>query len=181
MAKFILHSTTSPFPIETVADIGNADPSTVPAPPAGYARVWDAGNGGDLTEAEFQLAGVGERPRWNAAQPAGSRVSENPYPRVRFTPDNFDVNVGDAQPNVTIRSEDRDGNLIPFNGTYLLYIRENGLPLPVRVTLVNGEVTMPISTATRRFVEVGNQENAQGQLRAIAVSTLRITVAGPTI
>jgi hypothetical protein len=110
----------------------------------------------EVLEAEFALAADGERPSWDGAQSPGDRVSENPYPRLRFTPTSVELDVGDSPVAVDLDSVDRDGNPLSLTVTKRIYVGGT-VQKYVTVSLVAGHTQINVPTSQPRIIQVGSQ------------------------
>jgi len=115
---------------------------------------------------EYELAANGERVSWNNGASVGSRVEENPYPRLRFTGGNvtgkpwqFALIEGQANPpQVTITAVDRDGEVMSLPGNVTRRIKVGGSVDKWRdITLNNGTVSYNIPVASVMYIEIGAQ------------------------
>lgn len=142
------------FEIATGNIIGttNALPASAPA---GYdwAQLDDA-------ESEFLATNQGERPKWVPANPIGTRVTRNPWPRLQFRDGaniitEYELTTADPPKVLEVRAVDIDGNLLNVTVTRQLDV-SGTVRRFVRVSVVNGIGSVRIPTnASREFI-VGN-------------------------
>lgn len=161
-----------------------AFPESLGLAEANRSAVFDSTHlSGDLTDAEFQLAKSGERPTWNGSNDVGSRVVENPYHRLRFSPLNILVVEGTMpHPTVTIQLEHRDGRVIRANQDVYIVKRVNKSYNEIsRVAFTNGQAVVSIDTSEPRTFTVGNQPEPDGSgTRAVTIARdhiLRVVIA----
>lgn len=179
MALWLQVNTTTGEIYEKLQTPGDA--STLPTKPGG---VWLT-----VQEPEFSLAVSGERTTWAEGNPIGSRVVENPYPRLRFTggnvsgkPYEFALEVGQASPpQLGVQLVDRDGNVLTTSVTRRIYV-DGSSPRYRKLTLTNGQATINIPVGSARIIRVNDQlkvlNNAGAEVDGfIAEDPLLIVVA----
>ena len=134
-----------------------ADASRLPTLPGGS---WI-----EVQEAEYEIAVNGERTSWNNAAALGSRVEENPYPRLRFTggnvtgkPYEFAVEVGESTPpTVTLTVVTRDGVVVPTNATRRIFI-VGTVQKYKTITMSAGSATFSIPVGAPRIIRINDQK-----------------------
>ena len=130
---------------------------------------------------ELELARSGEDPEWINANPAGTRVAERPFPRLRFTGGNieahvFRTTVGGPVRDVTITQVDRDGFALGTPAAQLrLLISDSRGDYFKRVDFTAGVAALTIQSAERNTVEINNQTAAgyrvESALRSKVIDT----------
>ena len=122
--------------------------------------------------AELELARSGEDPEWVDANPVGTRVSERPFPRLRFTGGNiqphiFRTTVGGPVRDVTITQVDRNGDPLGSPSAQLrLIISDSTGDYYKRVDFTAGVATLTVQSAARKVVSINNQQAAGYRVEA---------------
>lgn len=161
-----------------------ADASSLPTEPGG---TWL-----EVPESEWQLVQDGERVSWNNANAVGSRVEENPYPRLRFTGGNvsgrayeFAVEVGEVSPpQVTMSAVDRDGNALSLTVSRTIVI-EGSTRKHKKITMTNGVSVFDIPVTEPRVIRIANQEkilnNANAEVDGFLVENELLVVVAEIV